>query len=76
MNFKVLVEDTQLSAQFGTEHGLSLYIETEDNKILFDMGESSLFLKNAKNSVSIFPGSILQSYLTGTTTTGADSAAF
>lgn len=48
MNFKVLVEDTQLSAQFGTEHGLSLYIETEDNKILFDMGESSLFLKNAK----------------------------
>lgn len=32
-----------------TEHGLSLYIETHNKCILFDMGQTDLFLKNAKN---------------------------
>ena len=26
-----------------TEHGLSLYIETDDKKILFDSGQTELF---------------------------------
>lgn len=29
------------------EHGLSLYIETKENKILFDMGQTDLFYHNA-----------------------------
>jgi len=29
------------------EHGLAIYIETEDKKTLFDTGQSGLFLKNA-----------------------------
>lgn len=33
---------------FGTEHGLSLYIEADNKKILFDFGASSLFHKNAQ----------------------------
>ena len=30
-----------------TEHGLSLYIETDDKKILFDSGQTELFAENA-----------------------------
>ena len=33
---------------FETEHGLSLYIEANNKKILFDFGASDLFCKNAK----------------------------
>ena len=32
-----------------TEHGLSLYLETRKHKILFDMGQSGIFLRNAQN---------------------------
>ena len=31
-----------------TEHGLSLYIETGDRRILFDMGQTHLFSRNAE----------------------------
>jgi len=48
MIIKTLIENVPLSADFGAEHGLSLYIETQSNKILFDTGASSLFLENAK----------------------------
>lgn len=48
MIIKTLVENTSLSEEFGHEHGLSLYIETSKSKILFDVGQSDLFLKNAK----------------------------
>ncbi len=48
MKIKVLAEDTAISPAFRSEHGLSLYIETKDNKILFDTGASDLFLENAK----------------------------
>jgi 7,8-dihydropterin-6-yl-methyl-4-(beta-D-ribofuranosyl)aminobenzene 5'-phosphate synthase len=30
------------------EHGLSLYIETQNHKVLFDMGQGNLFLENAE----------------------------
>jgi 7,8-dihydropterin-6-yl-methyl-4-(beta-D-ribofuranosyl)aminobenzene 5'-phosphate synthase len=48
MKIKVLAEDTSSSPLFRNEHGLSIYIETRDNKILFDTGASDLFLENAK----------------------------
>lgn len=47
MIIKVLVENTSVSEEYGAEHGLSLYIETKKNKILFDVGATELFLKNA-----------------------------
>ena len=50
MIIKVLAENTSISDAFGSEHGLSLYIETNKRKrkILFDVGASNLSLKNAK----------------------------
>lgn len=44
MIVKVLVEDHNKI----NEHGLSLYIEYNDQKILFDTGQSDLYYKNAK----------------------------
>jgi len=49
MLIKTLVENTSISKDFGSEHGLSLYIETKKHKILFDVGASELFLKNVLN---------------------------
>lgn len=43
----VLVEDTK-NENLASAHGLSLYIETPENKILFDMGPDELFWKNAE----------------------------
>lgn len=48
MLIKTLVENTAISKDFGSEHGLSLYIETKKHKLLFDVGASGLFLQNAK----------------------------
>lgn len=49
MIIKTLVENTSVSEKFKNEHGLSLYIETQKHKLLFDMGKTDLFLENAKN---------------------------
>lgn len=48
MKITVLVENTSADARFQSEHGLSLYIETEKYKILFDMGQTDLFAENAR----------------------------
>ena len=48
MIIKTLAENTSISETYGSEHGLSLYIETQDKKVLFDVGASELFLENAK----------------------------
>ncbi len=48
MIIKTLMENTTKSDYLQAEHGLSLYIETQGKKILFDTGESGLFAKNAK----------------------------
>lgn len=48
MKITALVENTVLNNCFEAEHGLSLYIETKNHKILFDMGQTNLFEKNAK----------------------------
>lgn len=43
-----LVEDTQNNPNFPSEHGLSFYIETNHHRILFDVGQSDLFIRNAE----------------------------
>lgn len=48
MLIKTLVEDTTLSGEVSSEHGLSLYVESNGRKLLFDMGKTDLFLRNAK----------------------------
>lgn len=47
MIIKALVENTSISEDFGTEHGLSLYIESKGKNFLIDVGASGLFLENA-----------------------------
>lgn len=47
MLIKTLVEDTSISPELSSEHGLSIYIEANHRKILFDTGASNLFLQNA-----------------------------
>ena len=48
MRITVLTENTTCDDNIGTEHGLSLYIETAFHKILFDMGQTDLFARNAE----------------------------
>ncbi len=48
MIINVLVENTSISEELGSEHGFSLFIETGKRKVLFDVGASGLFLDNAK----------------------------
>lgn len=48
MIVKILSENTTSSEKLGSEHGLSLYIETEAHTILFDTGASCLFAENAE----------------------------
>lgn len=48
MVIKTLVENNTLSEEYSCEHGLSLYIEVQGYKILFDVGATGLFLENAK----------------------------
>lgn len=47
MIIKVLSENTAASEEFECEHGLSLHIETDKHRILFDTGVGSLFAENA-----------------------------
>ncbi|XCH79137.1 MAG: MBL fold metallo-hydrolase [Candidatus Dehalobacter alkaniphilus] len=48
MIIKALVENTSMSEEIKSEHGLSLYIETHKHKLLFDVGASHLFAENAQ----------------------------
>lgn len=48
MKITALLENTTKRDDMETEHGLSLYIESGTHKILFDMGQTDLFAKNAK----------------------------
>lgn len=47
MRITALTENTARRADITAEHGLSLYIETAKKRVLFDMGQSDLFLRNA-----------------------------
>ncbi|MBI9071197.1 MAG: MBL fold metallo-hydrolase [Melioribacteraceae bacterium] len=46
MKLSVLVDNNR-NGKFNSEHGLSYLIECDNQKILFDTGQSPLFLKNA-----------------------------
>ena len=47
MRISVLAENTAASDKLVAEHGLSLLIETQSARILFDAGASSVFAENA-----------------------------
>lgn len=47
MKIVTLVENTTLSDDYRSKHGLSFYIETAKHKILFDLGQDDLFIKNS-----------------------------
>lgn len=47
MKITSLVENTCSNGNYDVEHGLSLYVEIGNKKILFDMGQTDLFVKNA-----------------------------
>ena len=48
MKIVTLMENTSCRADVCSEHGLSLYLETGDHKILFDAGQSAAFADNAE----------------------------
>ena len=48
MRITALTENTSRYPEIGCEHGLSLYIETRDIRLLFDTGQSGLFADNAE----------------------------
>ncbi|MGC8766009.1 MAG: MBL fold metallo-hydrolase [Brevinematia bacterium] len=48
MTIKTLIENTVFEMGLIAEHGLSIFIEHNNKKILFDTGQSENFIKNAK----------------------------
>lgn len=48
MKLTVLMENTSCHPECISEHGLSIYIETDRHKLLLDTGSTPAFLKNAK----------------------------
>lgn len=48
MRIATLVENTSMDKKYRKKHGLCLYIETENHKVLFDLGPDDTFLHNAK----------------------------
>lgn len=48
MRIVTLLENTACREELSAEHGLGLYIETENHKILFDAGQSAAFAENAQ----------------------------
>ncbi|WPX09255.1 MBL fold metallo-hydrolase [Anaerocellum danielii] len=50
MKIKVLINNWTFKAGYIAEHGLSLFIEKENRKILFDCGQSNAILKNIEKA--------------------------
>lgn len=48
MKIVVLMEDTGRDPAYRSEHGLSIYVETEKHRLLVDTGKTDAFLGNAK----------------------------
>ena len=48
MKIWTLIENTSRSPDLTAEHGLSLYIQTGNRKLLFDMGQGAAFAQNAR----------------------------
>lgn len=49
MRIVTLIENLVYKQGLAAEHGLSLYIETDGFRLLFDTGQTGLFIQNAKN---------------------------
>jgi len=49
MKITSLVDNESTRSELLVEHGLSFYIETQNHKILFDLGQGSLFIENAQS---------------------------
>jgi 7,8-dihydropterin-6-yl-methyl-4-(beta-D-ribofuranosyl)aminobenzene 5'-phosphate synthase len=47
MKITTLTDNVVNNSYLAAEHGLSMYLETDSLKILFDTGQSDLFVKNA-----------------------------
>lgn len=48
MKIVTLVENEAAQRNLKQKHGLCLYVETEQHKILFDLGPDDTFLHNAE----------------------------
>lgn len=48
MLIKTLVENKSFDSNIKAEHGLSLYLEVDNHKLLFDLGGSNLLVQNAE----------------------------
>ena len=48
MKITCLLENTSAREELLPEHGLSLLIQTDTHRILFDMGQTDLFAQNAQ----------------------------
>lgn len=48
MKATTLVENLTYQSELVAEHGLSIYIETENKRILFDTGQTDAFIRNAQ----------------------------
>ncbi|WP_332647823.1 MBL fold metallo-hydrolase [Lysinibacillus sp. 54212] len=48
MKITALLENSKFDKNLTAKHGLSLYIETEEMKILFDLGPDQSYIKNAQ----------------------------
>lgn len=48
MKLWVCIENNRIDEQYQAEHGLSLYLEANNHRILFDMGQTDSFFKNAE----------------------------
>lgn len=48
MKIITMIENMVSKPELVAEHGLSLYIETDNKKIIFDTGQTGLFIQNAK----------------------------
>lgn len=48
MKIVTLIENYVNDSGLFAEHGLSFYVETENHKIIFDTGQSGLFIQNAQ----------------------------
>ncbi|MCF0196430.1 MAG: MBL fold metallo-hydrolase, partial [Bacteroidaceae bacterium] len=48
MKIRVVVDNVCQAADCGAEHGLSLYVEAGSRRFFFDLGQSDLFVRNAR----------------------------
>lgn len=48
MKIVILADNRSSSKELKTEHGLSVYMETDKHRVLLDTGASDLFIKNAE----------------------------